>query len=199
MTHPARRTQEGWSHPKDPAPGALNVVQMFVNSDDMEEGTDEFGSVEQTAAWLFAAGLLGEHEAVTEADRAQAVAVRGALRELLLANHERVPPDVAEARAVLDAAAADAQFELRFTGAGESQLVPTAPGVAGAIGRVLAIVFDAMHDGTWARMKACRNDLCLWAFYDHSRNRSGAWCSMETCGAQMKMRAYRKRHAAARS
>jgi predicted RNA-binding Zn ribbon-like protein len=53
-----------------------------------------------------------------------------------------------------------------------------------------------MHEGTWARMKACHNDDCRWAFYDHSRNRSGRWCQMETCGTEVKMRAYRRRQAA---
>jgi predicted RNA-binding Zn ribbon-like protein len=63
------------------------------------------------------------------------------------------------------------------------------------LGTVVAAVYDAMHDGTWSRMKACRNDGCRWAFYDHSRNRSGAWCQMETCGTQAKMRTYRQRRA----
>ncbi|WP_245775276.1 CGNR zinc finger domain-containing protein [Nonomuraea wenchangensis] len=25
-------------------------------------------------------------------------------------------------------------------------------------------------------------DRCQWAFYDHSRSRTGRWCSMRVCG-----------------
>jgi predicted RNA-binding Zn ribbon-like protein len=67
-------------------------------------------------------------------------------------------------------------------------------GVDGAFGRIVAIVFKAMLDGSWARLKACRQ--CGWAFYDTSKNRSGSWCSMQICGNRTKTRAYRRRKAA---
>jgi predicted RNA-binding Zn ribbon-like protein len=44
-------------------------------------------------------------------------------------------------------------------------------------------------------LKICTNDECQWAFYDHSRNRSGAWCTMAVCGNRMKGRAFRRRQA----
>ena len=69
-------------------------------------------------------------------------------------------------------------------------------GVDGALGRLLAIVHDAIETGDWRRLKACRNDTCLWAFYDHSKNHSRHWCSMEVCGSQVKARTYRRRHKA---
>jgi predicted RNA-binding Zn ribbon-like protein len=59
---------------------------------------------------------------------------------------------------------------------------------------VLAIVAEAMAEGTWSRLKACREHSCEWAFYDRSRNRSGVWCSMEGCGNRAKARAFRERH-----
>jgi len=37
---------------------------------------------------------------------------------------------------------------------------------------------------------------CQWAFYDRSKNRSGRWCSMRTCGNRTKTRAYRTRRRA---
>jgi predicted RNA-binding Zn ribbon-like protein len=64
-----------------------------------------------------------------------------------------------------------------------------------ALGRLLAIVHRAVVEGTWQRMKVCPADDCRWAFYDHSKNRSGKWCSMAECGNRMKARAYRARHA----
>ena len=63
-------------------------------------------------------------------------------------------------------------------------------GSTAALGRVLAAAFACMQDGSWSRLKACRN--CHWAFYDESRNRSAAWCSMQLCGNRMKIRAYRR-------
>ena len=44
------------------------------------------------------------------------------------------------------------------------------------------------------RMKACRADDCRWAFLDTSKNRSRAWCSMESCGNRAKVHTYRQRH-----
>ncbi len=46
--------------------------------------------------------------------------------------------------------------------------------------RLVAIAFAAMLDGSWGRLKACRN--CRWSFYDGSPNRSATWCSMQLCG-----------------
>jgi hypothetical protein len=37
--------------------------------------------------------------------------------------------------------------------------------------------------------------LFRWAFYDHARNRSRTWCSMDACGNRAKARAYRARRA----
>jgi predicted RNA-binding Zn ribbon-like protein len=56
---------------------------------------------------------------------------------------------------------------------------------------VVAVVLGAMIDGTWGRLKACRN--CNWSFYDYSPNRSATWCSMQLCGNRAKTRAYRRR------
>jgi predicted RNA-binding Zn ribbon-like protein len=85
---------------------------------------------------------------------------------------------------------------MRFDDSGVATLEPAAAGVDGALGRLLAIVAAAQADGSWERLKACPWDTCRWAFYDHSKNRSGRWCSMEVCGNRAKVAAYRKRAAA---
>jgi predicted RNA-binding Zn ribbon-like protein len=51
-----------------------------------------------------------------------------------------------------------------------------------------------MLDGTWRRLKVCPGDHCGWAFYDHSRNQTGRWCSMSVCGGRAKARAHYHRH-----
>jgi predicted RNA-binding Zn ribbon-like protein len=63
----------------------------------------------------------------------------------------------------------------------------------GLVASMLAIIARAQADGTWPRMKACRAEDCRWAFYDRSRNRSRAWCSMSECGNRAKARSYRAR------
>jgi predicted RNA-binding Zn ribbon-like protein len=66
--------------------------------------------------------------------------------------------------------------------------------VDGALATVLGAVAAAMLDGSWSRFKACRQHDCRWAFYDHSRNGAGSWCSMAVCGGRAKQRAlYRRR------
>ena len=59
--------------------------------------------------------------------------------------------------------------------------------------QLLAIAFQSQIEGTWPRLKLCRNPDCRWAFYDSSRNRSGSWCRMGQCGNRLKNRAYRER------
>jgi predicted RNA-binding Zn ribbon-like protein len=66
-------------------------------------------------------------------------------------------------------------------------------GIDRPIGELLIAVTGSMAAGTWNRLKVCANDACQLAFYDASRNRSGRWCSMTTCGNRMKGRAYRER------
>ena len=58
---------------------------------------------------------------------------------------------------------------------------------------LLLIMRDAQRDGSWARLKACANDECQWAFYDRSRNHGGTWCEMSACGNKLKNREFRAR------
>ncbi len=66
---------------------------------------------------------------------------------------------------------------------------------AGGVGAVLAAAGEAMADGSWQRLKACRSDSCRWAFVDNARNRSRQWCSMSVCGNREKARTFRRRRA----
>jgi predicted RNA-binding Zn ribbon-like protein len=99
-----------------------------------------------------------------------------------------------DAPGVLDAAARRAKLGVRFGVDGAVRTEAEAGGVAGALGRLLAIVAAAQDDGTWTRLKACLADDCQWGFYDRSRNRSAVWCDMRVCGNRQKVRSYRERH-----
>jgi predicted RNA-binding Zn ribbon-like protein len=176
------------------APEPLFLVQEFVNSlhltpngPDEEELTDAEGLRE----WLATRGLMGLDEPVSEGDLRRALDVREGLRALLVANNG-MPIDESKVER-LDRAASRAGMRVRFCD-DDPRLVPDAAGVDGAIARLMSIVAAAVPQGTWARLKACPREDCYWAFYDHSKNRSGKWCSMETCGNVEKAKAYRQRH-----
>ncbi len=94
---------------------------------------------------------------------------------------------------LLDEAAQRARLAVRFDAGGDAHVVSDAEGVDGALGRLLAIVHDAIHDGTWDRLKVCPADDCQVAFYDRSRNHSAVWCDMAVCGNRAKARGYRAR------
>jgi predicted RNA-binding Zn ribbon-like protein len=177
------------------APGDLELVRAFVNSVDLERGDERFDTPAALGAWLVEQRLAAAGVRVTPADLRQALELREALRALLVA-HNDGPPAPAQASQTLDAAVCRARVRLRFDDAVTAALEPEAGGVDGALGRLLAIVHDSIAMRTWSRLKACRDTGCEWAFYDNTKNRSGAWCSMSVCGNRAKARAYRDRRAA---
>ena len=177
------------------APGELERVRRFVNTRQVRRGADLLSDTAGTAEWFAHEGLAPSALRVTRRDVARAVELREALRAVLAAHNGggSVP---AQATRTLDAAAARARLRLHFDDDGGASLVPEAAGADGALGRLLSIVHDSIAQGTWSRLKACREPECEWAFYDHTKNHSGAWCSMQACGNRAKARAFRERHAA---
>jgi predicted RNA-binding Zn ribbon-like protein len=173
------------------APEPLRVVQLFLNTADLETGEDRIDTPAALAAWLREHGLLARRGALTAADHRQALAVREGLRAVLFSRDGGDPdPDAVER---LERAAEHAALRARFRSGERPELTPASGGVSGALARLLAIVVAAGTDGTWSRLKVCADEGCRWAFYDHSKNRSGRWCSMAECGNQEKARAYRAR------
>jgi predicted RNA-binding Zn ribbon-like protein len=127
-----------------------------------------------------APGELATLEAFVNADDEREPAFRETLRALLV--NKRDPQAIA---ALNDASAT---LRVRFDPDGTARLEGD-----GLVASLLAIIARAQADGTWERMKACRAEDCRWAFYDRSRNRSRAWCSMRECGNRAKARSYRAR------
>ncbi len=173
-------------------PGDLDVVRAFVNTRDIDHGVEQLATPEQVVAWLADHDLLDKGAAARPGDLRRAALFREALRELLLSNNDgrRVPKDAAR---TLDDVAARARLRLRVDTGGSARLEAEGDTVDAALGRLLVIVYRAMENDTWPRLKACREDTCQWAFFDHSKNRSGHWCSMEVCGSRHKARQYRER------
>ena len=183
-------------HERDPtsrAPGDLELVRSFLalhehHPDDPTSFPPSHGTL---ARWFRDASLLSPRARARQDDLGWADSVREDLRSLVGA--QTGSPGHRAAIARLDAAAGAASVTLRF---GPTDLHPTAAGVHGAVGRLLAIAFLARLDGSWDRLRHCSNPTCLSVFYDGSKNRSGRWCSMRACGNQAKVRAFRERQRA---
>jgi predicted RNA-binding Zn ribbon-like protein len=171
------------------APEPLRLAQQFVNTVDLEHEREWLPNPPALREWLEQHGfdVAGEP---TEADLRRVIDVREALRSLLRANNAGSVDAGAVATVNHTAYAVGLAPQIGEDGA--VTLRPHSTGVDGALGQVLAVVLTAMLDGSWVRLKVCRN--CRWAFYDYSKNRSASWCSMQLCGNRTKTRAYRARH-----
>ena len=173
-----------------PAPGPLRVVQRFVNTVDFENGIEELTDPAALEHALEDIGVLAGVE-LGPSDLERALRVREALRALLLANNgievER------STLATLEESARRGRLTVDFDVDGRAQLVPGAPGLDGALGRIVGVVHTAMADGSWPRLKACPRHICRWVFYDRSKNRNSRWCAMSVCGNRIKTAKYRGR------
>jgi predicted RNA-binding Zn ribbon-like protein len=175
------------------APQPLRLVQSFVNTVDLEHEREWLGDPQALAAWALERGLVPAGTTFRRRDLARALELREAFRVLLAANRDRRRD--AAALAVLARVAQAARLTVAFDRRGTPRLEPEAGGVDGLCGELVSVAVAAMLDGSWERLKACRN--CRWAFYDESKNRSAHWCSMSLCGNRLKTRAYRRRRRSA--
>jgi predicted RNA-binding Zn ribbon-like protein len=178
-----------------PAPASLEKIRSFVNSFEKEKGIDHLATPVAVGRWL-ADQDLSTGDAPTDSQFLDAIELREALRRILAGNNDETvhPPDIR----TLNRIATNGDVSLAIDQSGAAVLRASAPGVDGALGQLVAIVATAMLQGTWDRFKACRNDVCRWAFYDYTRNRSRKWCDMSICGSRIKSQAYRRRRRATR-
>jgi predicted RNA-binding Zn ribbon-like protein len=170
----------------------LDLVRDYVNTLDLETGVDRISSPDDLATWFSEQGLVEDLVEPDGREHADAIAVREAIRELLLANNG-VAADAGAASRILEAAGREAHLAVRFEN-GRPALAPEGDGARAAIGRIVATVAELATTEEWKRLKGCRDEHCRVAFYDKSRNRSRAWCSMEVCGNREKARSFRARH-----
>ncbi|HEX6498393.1 MAG TPA: CGNR zinc finger domain-containing protein [Micromonosporaceae bacterium] len=170
------------------APDRLKLVESFLNSVDMDSGRDCLHSLAGFRDWLADHGQTEAAGSATDADLDLARGVRDGLRDEIRRRQEGAPGGATD----LDRLVARLPLRVRFDDSG-TRLVPAATGVAGFLGGIVAAVFLAAHDGTFQRLKICREDSCRYVFYDRSKNCSRCWCSMDPCGNRNKTRAWRQR------
>jgi len=176
-----------------PAPGRLGYLQAFLNSfwDLERHGADLWATPGSYGAWLAARGFDPTPDSE---DLATAIELRETLRALALANHDgrSDPAAIGLVDRIAGRVAPHAGLVPRL-GDGGGRLDPAENGPQGALALALGVALLARAEGTWPRMKACPHARCGWVFYDHSRNRSGQWCSMRICGNRTKGELFRAR------
>jgi predicted RNA-binding Zn ribbon-like protein len=167
-----------------------DLLVAFVNTRDLEEGTDSIDSPERLAGWIEEA--TGEYlPAPDEAGHARVLALRESLRALLSANNGSEASE--EELTPLAEAAERSRYRTAIGADGNVTLAPARSDLSGFEARLLLALERLQSQGVWSRLKACTDDGCQWAFFDATRNRSRTWCSMEECGNRQKTRRYRAR------
>jgi predicted RNA-binding Zn ribbon-like protein len=172
------------------APGRLELLQRFINSHnhDLPEDWDRIGTAAKAQAWLKEKRLIEPGDRISAADATRLRELREALRALIVAGGEPNP-------AAADIVRAEGRpLVVTIDDRGVTALEPVGRGADGAVATLLGILHEAQLSGEWSRMKACRQ--CEYAFFDRSKNRSAAWCSMSICGNRTKNRAYYRRRTA---
>jgi len=173
------------------APEGLGFVQDFLNTDSGPDSADLLDSTESASRWLA--------DALTTARRVDPLApstdipigprelvalrnlrseVRDALRPTPGSEAER--PTVSSMTTV---SVSHGKIELQAIGGGADLLRSY----------VFVQLVRAYYRDTIGRLKICANPECEVAFYDRSRNRSGVWHDVATCGNPHNLRKYRQR------
>jgi predicted RNA-binding Zn ribbon-like protein len=153
-----------------------------------EDCPDPLAGPDDLEGWCAGSDLC---RGTLQGDFSRLRAFREALRGVLEANAGT--RDAPSAWASLEPFAREASYGMRIDATGPPALEPAGHGAERTIAALLVIVYDAMRRGTWSRLRACRKPSCRWAYYDRSKNGSGAWCDMATCGNRMKAKRRRQK------
>ena len=172
------------------APGRLELVRSFINTIEPQAGLDLAETDGELPAWCEQTGLCS---GVDQWGLARLRQFREALRGVL---ESHTAAEAAERWSAVEPFTAGASYTLKIGGDGRPVLKSQGAGADAAIAELLGIAYDAIAQGTWRRLKACRKHSCRWAFYDRSKNGSGAWCSMQVCGNRVKAQRRRARRKA---
>jgi predicted RNA-binding Zn ribbon-like protein len=173
-----------------PAPGGLGLVQDFLNTAGIEGyGPDLLADASVAGDWAAAAvrtwssarGLGVRPPRLGDADVAKLRALRDTIAALVAG--ESQPGRTTGA----------ASASLTLSEAGEVRLEPAGTGWRWLASALWGEILLSQRDGTWRRIKRCDNPQCPSTFYDRSKNNSGVWHDVRTCGNAANLRASRAR------
>jgi predicted RNA-binding Zn ribbon-like protein len=169
-------------------PPRLAPLINLINAHAVGGAPDAFDSTASAAAYLAECGFDASVVRVTPTGLRQLRSLRDAL--IAVIEH----PDDRSSWATLDAIASRAQLRVRFLAPGASELTSAASGVQAVVDQTIAILHNALADGSWSRVRLCALDLCHSAFYDATRSRTQRWHSYAMCGNRTNVAAYRAAH-----
>lgn len=173
-----------------PAPGGLALVHDFLNTRDIAGyGPDLLADPELARDWVGGAvrgwsaarGDEAAPPALGEGDLAKLRALRSSIDSLIAG-------ETAGGRH-----GGPMPASLVMSDAGEVRLEPSGTGWRWLASALWAEILLSQHAGTWRRLKRCRNHRCGSTFYDRSKNNSGVWHDVKTCGNAANLRASRAR------
>jgi predicted RNA-binding Zn ribbon-like protein len=182
------------------APTGLALVQELVNTHAVARGADPDLLADHASAegWLRAAAdqwarVRGQEPpdlVLPETDVQVLRDLRAVVQELLAVPPDQRPADTSGTPA---AVTRRAQVQLVSDEQGRVALVPLGTGGGWLESAVWSEILLAQQTGTWDQVKLCREPGCRSAFYDSSRNGSGTWHNVRTCGNSANLRASRTR------
>lgn len=180
------------------APGGLGLVQDLENTisasnprqPDLLQTLDDAKNWLETAMtrWADATGCPNPRLVLDEQGLRKLRTLRDDLRRTQATRDLRESPNSDTAPIGVHTAITSLRLD-----AGHLQLVPRGQNWHRLLGVVLLEAYQAQTSDTWKRLKVCRNTRCQVAFYDRSRNNSGTWHDVRTCGNSANLAASRAR------
>jgi hypothetical protein len=172
------------------APGGLALVQGLLNTRATGSGSPDLLDDAATAQDWLNEGLR-EWAELTGSDALEHAVTPRSLADLR-SLRARVRSYVAGDRAGIRI---DQPIAVVSTAEGMLRTQPTGAGVRWVESAVWGALLMAQDRDTLRRLKLCRNEACGSAFYDRSKNNSGVWHDVHTCGNAANLRASRARRA----
>lgn len=181
-------------------PGGLGLVQDLVNTHAVErDGFDLLSDHATAQHWLQEASRQwASDRALPPPDPTLPKTDLQPLRDLrtaVLAILE-TPPGQRSADSA-GAITERAQVQLATDDHDRVAMIPLGSGAAWLTSAIWSEILLSQQTGTWAKVKLCREPGCRTAFYDASRNGSGTWHNVRTCGNIANLRASRTRRKSA--
>jgi predicted RNA-binding Zn ribbon-like protein len=177
------------------APAGLALLQDLLNTrSTMSYGVDLLAMpddaqrwlTEALAMWSRVAGLPAPVLLLSSTDLRSLRRLRTTFEGVIMAGNRNVEPDGA-------LPPADVPVSLVPDADGWVRMVPAGRGTRWLASALWSEALLAQQAGLWPRLKLCHNVDCRAAFFDTSRNNSGVWHDVSTCGNTANLRAFRER------
>src|ERR1700755_414219 len=176
------------------APAGLALLQELINTRaTMSYGADLLATADDAQIWLTEAlatwsrvsGLPAPTLLISATDLRALRRLRTTFENVILAGGNPEPDGALPP--------ADVPVSLVPDADGWVRMVPTGRGTRWLASALWAEAPLAQQAGLWPRLKLCHNADCRAAFFDTSRNNSGVWHDVSTCGNTANLRAFRER------